>query len=84
MAGRSQRGRRWMMRLRPWRRRFRSWLPPWQPPRPRSSAWRAQRFRVSPIDIAGSLSIHANISVVEPKPPDDPDSALAYSMEGNL
>jgi len=32
---------------------------------------------------SGLTSITANISVVEPKPPDDPDSALAYSMEGN-
>jgi NADH-quinone oxidoreductase subunit G len=32
---------------------------------------------------SGLTSIHANISVVEPKPPDDPDSALAYSMEGS-
>ena len=31
---------------------------------------------------SGLTSITANISVVEPKPPDDPDSALAYSMEG--
>jgi NADH-quinone oxidoreductase subunit G len=32
---------------------------------------------------SGLTSIHANISVVEPKPPNDPDSALAYSMEGS-
>ncbi len=31
---------------------------------------------------SGLTSITANISVVEPKPPEDPDSALAYSMEG--
>jgi NADH-quinone oxidoreductase subunit G len=31
---------------------------------------------------SGLTSIRANISVVEPKPPNDPDSALAYSMEG--
>lgn len=31
---------------------------------------------------SGLTSITANISVVEPRPPDDPDSALAYSMEG--
>lgn len=31
---------------------------------------------------SGLTSITANISVVEPKPPDDPDSALAFSMEG--
>jgi len=32
---------------------------------------------------SGLTSIHANIRVAEPKPPDDPDSALAYSMEGS-
>ncbi|HEY5213469.1 MAG TPA: NADH-quinone oxidoreductase subunit NuoG [Acidobacteriaceae bacterium] len=32
---------------------------------------------------SGLTSITANISVVEPRPPDDPDSALAYSMEGD-
>jgi NADH-quinone oxidoreductase subunit G len=32
---------------------------------------------------SGLTSIQANVSVVEPKPPDDPDSALAYSMEGS-
>jgi NADH-quinone oxidoreductase subunit G len=32
---------------------------------------------------SGLTSIYANISVVEPKPPNDPDSALAYSMEGS-
>ena len=47
-------GRRWTIYLRPWRRRFRSWLPPSQPPLPRSSAWLARRFRASPIAIAGS------------------------------
>jgi NADH-quinone oxidoreductase subunit G len=31
---------------------------------------------------SGLTSMTANISVVEPKPPEDPDSALAYSMEG--
>lgn len=31
---------------------------------------------------SGRTSITANISVVEPKPLDDPDSVLAYSMEG--
>jgi NADH-quinone oxidoreductase subunit G len=31
---------------------------------------------------SGLTSITANISVVEPKPPYDPDSALAFSMEG--
>jgi NADH-quinone oxidoreductase subunit G len=31
---------------------------------------------------SGRTSMRANISVHEPKPPDDPDSALAFSMEG--
>ncbi|MEO8592345.1 MAG: NADH-quinone oxidoreductase subunit NuoG [Candidatus Solibacter sp.] len=32
---------------------------------------------------SGRTSMLANISVHEPKPPDDPDSALSFSMEGN-
>jgi NADH-quinone oxidoreductase subunit G len=36
-----------------------------------------QSFRFS-----GRTSMLANINVSEPKPPDDPDSALAFSMEG--
>ncbi|HEV2115188.1 MAG TPA: NADH-quinone oxidoreductase subunit NuoG, partial [Terriglobales bacterium] len=31
---------------------------------------------------SGRTAMHANISVHEPKPPDDPDSALSFSMEG--
>ncbi|MEO6965418.1 MAG: NADH-quinone oxidoreductase subunit NuoG [Acidobacteriaceae bacterium] len=31
---------------------------------------------------SGRTAMTANISVVEPKPPTDPDSALSYSMEG--
>jgi NADH-quinone oxidoreductase subunit G len=31
---------------------------------------------------SGRTAMHANISVSEPKPPDDPDSPLAFSMEG--
>lgn len=31
---------------------------------------------------SGRTAIHANINVQEPKPPDDPDSALAFTMEG--
>lgn len=31
---------------------------------------------------SGRTSMRANISVSEPKPPDDPDSPLAFSMEG--
>jgi NADH-quinone oxidoreductase subunit G len=33
---------------------------------------------------SGRTAILANISVHEPKPPDDPDSPLAFSMEGTL
>ena len=32
---------------------------------------------------SGRTSVLVNISVHEPKPPDDPDSALSFSMEGN-
>jgi NADH-quinone oxidoreductase subunit G len=32
---------------------------------------------------SGRTSVLANISVHEPKPPDDPDSPLSFSMEGN-
>jgi NADH-quinone oxidoreductase subunit G len=35
-----------------------------------------------PHRFSGRTSMLANISVHEPKPPDDPDSALSYSMEG--
>jgi NADH-quinone oxidoreductase subunit G len=31
---------------------------------------------------SGRTAMHANISVSEPKPPDDPDSPLSFSMEG--
>ena len=31
---------------------------------------------------SGRTSMLANISVHEPKPPDDPDSPLSFSMEG--
>jgi NADH-quinone oxidoreductase subunit G len=40
------------------------------------------RIPREPHRYSGLTSITANISVVEPKPPQDPDSALAYSMEG--
>jgi NADH-quinone oxidoreductase subunit G len=32
---------------------------------------------------SGRTATHANIDVNEPEPPDDPDSALSFSMEGN-
>ncbi len=35
-----------------------------------------------PARFSGRTAMHANVSVHEPKPPDDPDSALAFSMEG--
>jgi NADH-quinone oxidoreductase subunit G len=31
---------------------------------------------------SGRTAMHANVAVSEPKPPDDPDSPLAFSMEG--
>jgi NADH-quinone oxidoreductase subunit G len=31
---------------------------------------------------SGRTAMHANVTVSEPKPPDDPDSPLAFSMEG--
>ena len=40
------------------------------------------RIPREPHRYSGLTSITANISVVEPKPPQDPDSALSYSMEG--
>lgn len=50
----------------------------------------AADFRISeekiprePHRYSGRTSMLANISVHEPKPPDDPDSALSFSMEGN-
>ncbi|TAM81581.1 MAG: NADH-quinone oxidoreductase subunit NuoG [Acidobacteria bacterium] len=36
----------------------------------------------SPLRYSGRTAMVANISVSEPKPPQDPDSALAFSMEG--
>ena len=35
-----------------------------------------------PFRYSGRTSMRANIAVSEPKPPDDPDSPLAFSMEG--
>jgi len=45
---------------------------------PRSAAGKIAR---EPIRYSGRTAMLANISVHEPKPPDDPDSALAFSME---
>ncbi len=57
---------------------------------PAAKAAPSSKFRMAgakiprePHRYSGLTSITANISVVEPKPPDDPDSALAFSMEGN-
>jgi NADH-quinone oxidoreductase subunit G len=36
----------------------------------------------SPHRASGRTAVLANINVSEPKPPDDPDSPLAFSMEG--
>jgi NADH-quinone oxidoreductase subunit G len=41
-----------------------------------------QKIPREPHRYSGRTAMHANISVHEPKPPDDPDSPLAYSMEG--
>lgn len=42
----------------------------------------AQKFPRSPARFSGRTAMRAKISVHEPKPPDDPDSALSFSMEG--
>lgn len=49
------------------------------------------RFRVAgqkiprePHRYSGRTAMHANVSVFEPQPPPDPDSPLAFSMEGYL
>ncbi|MFZ0661467.1 MAG: NADH-quinone oxidoreductase subunit NuoG [Acidobacteriaceae bacterium] len=49
-----------------------------------SSEFRIEGAKVprEPHRYSGRTSMTANISVVEPKPPNDPDSALSYSMEG--
>ncbi len=56
---------------------------------PAAKAAPLSKFRIAgakiprePHRYSGLTSMTANISVVEPKPPADPDSALAYSMEG--
>jgi NADH-quinone oxidoreductase subunit G len=42
-----------------------------------------QKVAREPHRSSGRTAMLAQISVHEPKPPDDPDSALAFSMEGN-
>ncbi|MCB0189127.1 MAG: NADH-quinone oxidoreductase subunit NuoG [Caldilineaceae bacterium] len=41
-----------------------------------------QKIPRQPHRYSGRTAMHANITLHEPKPPDDPDSALAFSMEG--
>lgn len=41
-----------------------------------------QKIPRQPYAYSGRTAIHADVEVSEPKPPDDPDSALAFSMEG--
>jgi len=50
----------------------------------------AARFRMAgekiprqPHRYSGRTAMHADVDVSEPKPPDDPDSSLSFSMEGN-
>ena len=43
-----------------------------------------EKIAREPNRYSGRTSMVANISVHEPKPPDDPDSALAFSMESGL
>lgn len=49
-----------------------------------SSKFRVRNEKVprSPHRYSGRTAMVANINVSEPKPPEDPDSALAFSMEG--
>jgi NADH-quinone oxidoreductase subunit G len=42
-----------------------------------------QKIPREPARWSGRTAIHANVSVHEPKPPDDPDSPLSFSMEGS-
>jgi NADH-quinone oxidoreductase subunit G len=41
-----------------------------------------QRIPREPHRYSGRTALNANIAVSEPKPPEDPDSALSYTMEG--
>lgn len=49
-----------------------------------SSKFRIAGARIprEPHRASGRTAMTANLTVVEPKPPDDPDSALSYTMEG--
>ena len=50
-----------------------------------SAAFRMAGAKIprEPLRCSGRTSVLAHITVHEPKPPGDPDSALAFSMEGN-
>ena len=50
-------------------------------PKVAPSAQRVGKIAREPNRYSGRTAMLANISVHEPKPPDDPDSALAFSME---
>jgi len=49
----------------------------------RTTYWaEGQKIPRQPHRYSGRTAMRAHIAVSEPKPPDDPDSALAFSMEG--
>jgi NADH-quinone oxidoreductase subunit G len=50
---------------------------------PASFRMAGARIPREPHRFSGRTAMLANITVNEPKPPDDPDSPLAFSMEGN-
>ena len=47
-----------------------------------TSASHGRRSRAQPHRYSGRTAMHANVSVHEPKPPDDPDTRAGFSMEG--
>jgi NADH-quinone oxidoreductase subunit G len=49
---------------------------------PASYRFAGQKIPRQPHRYSGRTSMRANINVNEPKPPDDPDTALSFSMEG--
>ena len=44
--------------------------------------FRSQRIPRAPHRYSGRTAMNANVNVSEPKPPEDPDSSLSYTMEG--
>ena len=52
------------------------------PPRRRPSGLRGEKVGREPHRFSGRTAIFANLTVHEPKPPPDPDSPLAFTMEG--